>query len=141
MFYTKLQKHRDLGILIIRVGMGLGFLYFHGWSKLTAGVEGWTRMGGSMERLGITFGEPFWGFMIAFAESIGALMIAVGFLVAPMSLLLAIGMFVAWTGHIASGQGTPAHAFKNMMVFIGLVFVGGGRYSIDAWLASRMQDD
>jgi putative oxidoreductase len=64
-------------------------------------------------------------------------MIAAGVLFAPMSLVLAVGMFVAWTGHIASGQGTPGHAFKNMMVLIAFLFTGPGKYSIDAWFSAR----
>jgi putative oxidoreductase len=91
-----------------------------------------------MQRFGIDFGAPFWGFMISFAESVGALLIAVGFLTAPMSWILAIGMFVAWTGHIASGQGNPGHSFKNMVVLVGIALSGPGRYSVDAWLRSRM---
>ncbi|MEQ9104375.1 MAG: DoxX family protein [Rhodothermales bacterium] len=132
------SRNFDLGLLVIRLGMGLGFLYYHGWGKLMGGVERWTGLGESMQRFGIDFGAPFWGFMISFAESVGALLIAVGFLTAPMSWILAIGMFVAWTGHIASGQGTPGHAFKNMVVLIGIALSGPGRYSVDAWLRDRM---
>lgn len=131
-------RNFDLGMLIIRLGMGLGFIYYHGWGKLMGGVERWTGLGESMQRFGIDFGAPFWGFMISFAESIGALMIAVGFLTAPMSLILAVGMFVAWTGHIASGQGSPAHSFKNMIVLVGIALSGPGRYSIDAMLRERL---
>jgi putative oxidoreductase len=90
-----------------------------------------------MHRFGITFGETFWGFMISFAESIGALMILVGILTVPMSFILAIGMFVAWTGHVSSGQGNPGHAFKNMLVLLGLVITGPGRYSLDALIWTR----
>lgn len=131
-------RNFDLGMLVIRLGMGLGFLYYHGWGKLMGGVERWTSLGESMQRFGLDFGAPLWGFMISFAESIGALLIAVGFLTAPMSWILAVGMFVAWTGHIASGQGTPGHSFKNMVVLVGIALSGPGRYSIDAMLRERV---
>jgi hypothetical protein len=48
-------------------------------------------------------------------------------------------MVVATTNHIATGQGTPAHAFKNAWLFAGLVLVGPGRYSLDYLLASRAE--
>lgn len=131
------DKYLDVGLLIARLGMGLGFLYYHGWGKLLAGPERWEGLGGQMARFGLDFWPTFWGFLISFAESIGAVMIAAGFLFAPMSLLLAIGMFVAWTSHIASGQGTPGHAFKNMAVLTAFLFTGPGKYSLDAWLRSR----
>jgi len=88
-----------------------------------------------MSRFGIEFWPGFWGFLISFAESFGAILIAVGFLFAPMSLILSIGMFVAWTGHIASGQGNPGHSFKNMLVLLGFVLTGPGKYSLDARIA------
>lgn len=137
MLWTRLQKHYDLGLLIARVGIGLGFVYYHGWGKLLGGPERWAGLGSEMARFGINFWPTFWGFAIAFAESIGAIMIAAGLLFAPMSLILAIGMFVAWTAHIASGQGQPGHAFKNMMVLIAFLFTGPGKYSIDAWLSAK----
>jgi len=137
MIFTRNSKRIDLGILIVRIAMGFGFLYYHGWGKITGGAERWEGLGGSMSRFGIDFAPTFWGFMISFAESIGAIMILVGILTVPMSLILAIGMFVAWTGHIASGQGNPGHSFKNMVVLLGLVLTGPGRYSLDALIWSR----
>lgn len=137
MIFTRNSKRIDLGILVVRIAMGFGFLYWHGWGKITGGAERWESLGGSVSRFGIDFAPTFWGFMISFDESIGAIMILVGILTVPMSLILAIGMFVAWTGHIASGQGNPGHSFKNMVVLLGLVLTGPGRYSIDALIWSR----
>lgn len=137
----RLYKHLDLGLLIARIGMGIGFLYYHGWDKLMGGPERWEGLGGSMSRFGIDFFPVFWGFMAAFAESIGALMIAAGFLFAPMSLIRGVTMLVAGTGHIASGQGTPGHAFKNMMILAAFLFTGPGKYSVDAWIQSKKQPE
>ena len=101
------NKHLDLGLIIARIGMGAGFIYYHGWDKLMGGVERWEGLGGAMARFGLDFWPTFWGFMASFAESIGALFIPFGILFMPMSILIAITMFVAWTGHIVSGNGNP----------------------------------
>ena len=37
MLWTALERHRDLGLLIARIGFGGGFIWYHGWPKLTAG--------------------------------------------------------------------------------------------------------
>ena len=134
------NKHLDLGLLIARIGMGAGFIYYHGWDKLMGGVERWEGLGGAMARFGLDFWPTFWGFMASFAESIGALFILFGILFMPMSILIAITMFVAWTGHIASGNGTPGHSFKNMLVMLAFVLTGPGKCSVDAWLAARKSD-
>ena len=133
------ENWTDLGLLLIRLGFGLGFIYFHGWSKLVGGPERWASVGSAVENLGIGFGHTFFGFMAAFAEAIGGLLFAVGFLFRPAAILVVITMFVAWVMHVSTGQGNPAHAFKNLWVALGLAFIGPGRYSVDAWLARRRQ--
>ncbi len=132
-----IYKHLDLGLLIARIGIGAGFIYYHGWDKLVGGPERWEGLGGAMARFGIEFWPTFWGFMAAFTESIGALLILFGILFMPMSLLLAFTMLVAWIGHVVSGNGNPGHSFKNMMVLLAFVFTGPGKYSVDAWLAAK----
>ena len=127
----------DVGMLILRLGFGLGFFYFHGWGKLSGGPESWARTGSAVEVVGIGFGHTFFGFLAAFAEGIGGLMIAVGFLFPLATALVAITMFVAWSRHVITGQGTPAHAFKNFWVASGLFLIGPGRYSVDHWIATR----
>ena len=64
-----IYKHLDLGLLIARIGMGAGFIYYHGWAKLMGGPERWEGLGGAMARYGIEFWPTFWGFMAAFSES------------------------------------------------------------------------
>ncbi len=132
-----LENKKDLGILIVRLGFGFGFIYFHGWGKITGGIERWERVGGAMANIGIGFGHTFWGFMAALTESLGALMFAAGLFFRPVSLLLAFTMLIAMISHISSGQGNPGNAFKNLSLFIGAYFIGPGKYSIDEWLKKR----
>lgn len=133
----KLDKYRDVGILLVRLGFGLGFIYFHGWAKITGGPERWAGIGGAMENFGIGFGHTAFGFMAALTESVVALMFAAGFFFRPSCLLLASVMLVAATQHIVSGQGTPAHAFKNLFVFLGFTLIGPGKYSVDAMMGKK----
>lgn len=132
-----LSNKKDLGLLIIRLGFGFGFIYFHGWGKLIDGPERWERVGGAMANIGIEFGHTFWGFMAAITESLGALMFAAGLFFRPVSALLAFTMLIAMISHISSGQGSPGNAFKNLSLFIGAYFIGPGKYSIDEWMKKR----
>lgn len=137
MIWNRLKQYEDAGLLVLRLGVGLSFLYFHGWRKLAGGPEAWAQTGGAMEALGIGFGHTFFGFMAAFSESIGGLLIALGLFFRPACVLVMLTMLVAANMHIVTGRGGPAHALKNAFFMAGLLFVGPGKYSLDALLTSR----
>ena len=59
MIWNALDKYRDVGLLIVRLGIGLGFVYFHGWDKLSDGPARWAEVGGTMNIFGIGFGREF----------------------------------------------------------------------------------
>ena len=139
MIWQSLERYRDHGLLIARLGFGLGFFFYHGLSKLVEGPERWTRVGGAMSSVGIDFGHTFFGFMAAFSEGVGGLLIAAGLFFRPVCVLLCITMAVAATNHYVTGRGNPAHAVKNAFIALGLIFIGPGRFSLDALLARKSQ--
>ena len=137
MIWNKLSKYKDLGLLVFRLGFGLGFLFFHGWGKLMGGPERWEGLGGALSMFGINFGHTFFGFLAAFAESIGGIMFAAGLFYRPIAALLAGTMFVAMMRHVVTGEGQAGHAFKNMFVLLGLMPLGPGKYSLDNFLSKK----
>lgn len=134
MVWKSLSKHADLGLLILRIGFGAAFLYYHGWDKITAGPERWADLGGAMANIGIPFGHVVFGFLAALAESLGALLIMGGLFFRPAAIVLCFVMVMASLAHIVGGFGTPAHPIKNAFVLIGLFYIGPGKYSLDAML-------
>lgn len=137
MIGDRLSKYSDAGLLVFRLGFGLGFLFFHGWGKLIGGPERWEGIGSAMGMFGLNFGHTFFGFLAAFAESIGGIMIAAGLFYRPISAMLAFTMFVAMLRHFITGEGSPGHAFKNFFVLLGLMPLGPGKFSLDALLSKK----
>ena len=135
--WNTLERYRDLGLLIIRLGFGLGFFWFHGWPKLPGVPSAGRAPATPCRYLGVTFAHQWWGLAAGVAEGLGGLLIALGLFFRPVTLALVSVMIVATTNHIASGEGTPAHAFKNAWLFAGLFFVGPGRFSLDHRLWGR----
>lgn len=127
-----LGKYSDLGLLFMRLGLGV-MMVFHGWPKLAGGAEKWEAVGGAIAVLGITFAPVFWGLMAALAETIGGVLLAVGFLTRLTCLTLAFVMLVATLMHLHAGEGlkVASHAIEVGIVFVGLVFIGPGKFSID----------
>ena len=123
----------DTGLLVIRLGLGVQFI-LHGYPKIVGGPEVWTRLGGAMSNFGIDFAPGFWGFMAALAEFGGGILLLPGLLVRPAAILLAFTMLVASTFHLSNGDPfvqTTSRPLELLVVFVGLVCIGGGRFSLD----------
>ncbi|KAA3439429.1 DoxX family protein [Rufibacter hautae] len=120
------------GLLLLRIGIGFMFIV-HGWPKITGGKETWAMVGGAMSTLGISSGATFFGFMAAFAETVGGLFLMLGFLFRPVVVLLFITMVMATIHHLAAGEGIngASHAIESAILFLSLLFIGPGRYSLD----------
>ena len=132
MIWSHLSKFRDLGLLLLRAVIGSYLAFGHGWGKIAGGPEQWAGLGGTMEIFGLGFAPTFWGFMAAFAEFACALLVVVGFLTRPAALLVVINMAVAATAHITGAiDGGPEMALLYGFVFLSLILIGPGKYSID----------
>lgn len=130
--WSKLSNFRDAALLILRLTFGSFFIYVHGWPKIAGGLTKWKALGGAMKHLGVTFWPGYWGFMAAFAESIGVALLILGFAFRPSCLLLVITMSVAaLSDYRARGLGEASHAIELALVFAALMFIGPGKYSLD----------
>ena len=127
-----LGAYKNFGLLIIRLGLGLSFI-LHGYPKMFGGPDEWQKLGAVMENLGIDVYPAFWGFMAAFAEFGGGIMLLLGFYFRPAVFLMAFTMAMALQMHLFKGDPFKvySHALELCVVFIGLLFVGPGRFSID----------
>lgn len=129
---SKLGNYRNFALLIIRVGLGI-MMIVHGYPKLIGGPDKWEKLGGAMSDMGIEFMPVFWGFMAAFAEGVGGLLLVIGWMYRPAAFLLIATMIVAAFKHINMGDGIggASHAIELAVVFMGLFILGPGKYSID----------
>lgn len=147
--FRKFTSHdpinKDFALLIIRVGIGLSMLMLHGYGKISGGPERWEQVGGAMGNLGLSFAPVFWGFMAAFAEFFCSILLVLGVLFRPAVLMLAFTMFVAALVHLNlpadnpnSGWTGASHAIELLIVYVGLLFAGPGRYAFS--LMTRKPD-
>ena len=131
------DRLRPLAFLLLRLGAGLYMFLGHGLGKITAGPEQWTELGGTMGLIGISFAPMVWGLLAALAESVGALLLTVGFLTRTAALLLMGTMGMAATMHIMTGNGSPETAVIYLLVFTLFFLAGPGTYSVDAIMGKR----
>ena len=63
-----LEKYSDAGLLFIRIGIGIPFVFVYGIMKIEGGPEMWQMIGAAMSNIKINFGHVFFGFLAAASE-------------------------------------------------------------------------
>lgn len=127
------ERNRDLGLLILRLGLGLFMFYGHGLGKVI-------RLFGDDP---IQFADPF-GLgptasfaLAAFAESLCAILVALGLMTRWALIPLIITMTVAYTRHMGDDFGQMEKALFYLVGFVALFLTGPGRYSLDYWRSTK----
>lgn len=124
-----IPKSTNLGLLILRVSLGLSMLLLHGYDKLIHFSE----KAGKFPAL---FGMPSnvnLGLAV-FAEFFCSILLVVGFLTRFAALMLSITMavafFMAHKGAL-SGAASGELAMVYLIGFLALLFTGPGRLALD----------
>lgn len=132
MVTVALNKYRDAGLLILRIGIGCMFIY-HGFPKIFGGPQMWTNVGlMAMPGLGIKFAPAFWGFMAGFSELVGGILIIFGLFFRIACALLLITMATAAHMQLTSrGMLAASQPIEDGILFLSLILIGPGKYSLD----------
>jgi putative oxidoreductase len=127
-----LGNYKNFGLLIIRVGLGIMFIY-HGLPKLLGGPHKWEGVGTATNYVGVHFLPMVWGLLSACTETFGGFLLILGLAFRPVCLLLVINLAVAaiFTFRQSGSLGDATHAIEDAITFTGLLFVGPGKYSMD----------
>lgn len=132
MCLERLDKDKDHGLFVLRLGIGAIFVYF-GYGKLLGGPAMWEKIGGALGFIGINFGQQFFGFLAVLSEFGGGLLLILGLMTRVAAIFLFITMCVAANMHFAIGDGFQKAfpAIESAIIFFSLIFIGPGKFSLD----------
>lgn len=121
-----------LSILLLRVGAG-ALILTHGYPKLLKVFAGDFSFGDP-----IGLGPELSLILAAFAEGICGLLVAAGFWTRISALVLTINMsVVVFVAHAGDPFGSKEKGLLFLLMFVVLLFTGGGKYSFDARLSKK----
>ena len=121
----------DLGLLVLRVGVGLPLALAHGLRKLPPSP-------GFVETTGaLGFPVPgLFAWAAALSEFAGGLLLAAGLLTRPAAFFVVATLSVAFFGqHAGDSFGDRERALLYIIPALALIVTGAGRYALDAVLA------
>lgn len=123
------NRGKDLALLILRVGFGLGMIY-HGYGKVAGGAEGTIAFA-------TTAGFPLpvlFGWAGALSEFLGGIGLVLGLFARPSAFFVACTMTTAaFVRHAADPFGEKEKALAYLVVALAILVAGAGRYSIDRY--------
>jgi putative oxidoreductase len=126
----------NLGLLALRVWVGLSMLLLHGWDKFThfsEKSENFLNLFGLSSKISLS--------MAIFGELVCSALLIVGLFTRFAALGGAITMSVAFfLAHkaVLKGQGSGELAFIYLAAFITIFIAGGGRFSLDAKMGGKV---
>jgi putative oxidoreductase len=120
------------GLLMLRLALGLAMLFNHGLDKLNHFSDHADKF---PDPLGIGSVPSF--ALVTFAETAGAVLLALGLLTrfAALTLVIDLGVAVFMVHKAASGGGELA--FVYLAGYVALFFAGGGKFSLDKALFGK----
>lgn len=127
------QSHFDIALLLVRLTVG-AFMLTHGIPKLEKllGAEPIT----FGDPLGVT--EPISLGLAVFGEVVCSALLILGLFTRLAAFALAFTMFVAaFLAQSGAPFGKRELALMYLLIYVAILFVGPGRYSLDRWLEQK----
>ncbi len=136
MFGTQERKN-NFGLLIMRLGLAT-VLLIHTLPKLISGAHSWAGVGKIMNFISLDAPESFIGLVLLLLGVLGSISLLVGyfFRVACITLFIIFGIY--FFNYFSIGYMTLMLWSAGLAaVFLGLIFVGPGRYAIAVKLEKK----
>jgi putative oxidoreductase len=123
----------EFGLFLSRLFIGLSMAFAHGLGKIqnpSQIIDGVTSMGFPMPEV--------FGWAAIISEFLGAILLAIGLATRPAALMLIVTMSVAaFKVHAADPFDVKEKALLYLAMFVIYLFLGGGRWSVDALIMKR----
>ena len=125
------------GLLIVRLGL-TAVLFLHALPKLFAGAHSWKNIGTTLSFINPGLPPMMFGFAILLLETLGAVSFVFGYFFRAACALLFVLFGAYFFNYFKVGFNTlMLWSLGLAVVFLGLIYIGPGRYSIAVKLEKK----
>ena len=129
---NNVEKYKDEILLFARLGLCFMFIFAHGGPKLFGGPDKWMEVGSMLKVIGVTTLPTVLGFLAAFCEFFGGLLIGIGLFTRLGAVMILSTLIIATSVMFtAKGLFAAAPAIEDSLFMLVLMVVGAGKYSLD----------
>jgi putative oxidoreductase len=126
------DSYRDSVLLFVRVALCFMFVFVHGGPKLFGGPEKWQGVGSMLAVIGVTAMPTVLGFIAAFFEFVGGVLIGLGLFTRLGAAMILSTLIIASVVMFAmKGLFAAAAPIEDSLFMLVLMVVGAGKYSFD----------
>jgi len=121
-----MSKATDLGLLIMRLGLGGALLAFKGLSNLAGGSDVWAQNGSFIFETGLNLSPELVGLTFAIIETLGAIMLITGALFRTGTVFLLVTIIPTLLYQVSSVNGSSYIGLETgfISVVLGSVLLG-----------------
>ncbi len=131
------ERKTHFGLLIMRLGLA-AVLLVHSLPKLFAGVHAWQRVGTTLGFINIGVPPTVLGGILLLLEALGAVSLVFGYFFRIACSILTVLFGLYFFNYFKIGYNTlMLWSIGIAAVFLGLIYVGPGRYAIAVKLEKK----
>ena len=135
--FNSQDRKIHFGLLIMRLGL-TAVLFLHALPKLFAGAHSWKNIGTTLSFINMGLPPMIFGFSILLLEALGAISFVFGYFFRAACTLLFLLFGAYFFNYFKIGFNTlMLWSLGLAVVFLGLIYVGPGRYSIAVKLEKK----
>jgi len=135
--FSSQDRKTNFGLLIMRLGLA-AVLLIHSLPKLFGGTDNWQGIGTTLSFINAGVPAAILGFTMLFLETSGAVSLVFGYLFRIACTILFILFSLYFFNYFRIGYQTlMLWSIGLGIVFLGLIYVGPGRYAIAVKLEKK----
>ena len=137
MLFNQQEKRTSFGLLIMRLGLS-AVLFIHAIPRLIAGAATWALVGKNISFINSGLPPEALGLILLILEALSGICLISGYFFRSANIIMAVVYVLYFLNYFNAGYKTLLlYAIGFIAVFLGLVYIGPGRYAVSVKIEKK----